>query len=132
MEKFDTQFFVIEHDKEKNLLKVTWRNTEEMETDSYQKAMLEYIAFHEKHPAPFLITDTRNFEMAIGLETQAWLDETIAPRQIALGMKKAAFLVSSDFIAQLSLEQAVDEQANQPFELRFFDNEEEALDWLAE
>lgn len=133
MEKLENKYFTAEADKENGILKQEWlTTTADMDQETYKKYMLKYVEFYENHPMSKSMVDTRNFGFVIDVETQKWVNENIAPRLVALGMKKAAFIVSSDFISQISIEQAVDEQNENPYDMKFFDNTNDAEKWLLE
>lgn len=131
MEKFESKYFTIEVDEKNDLMLQAWLETSgEMGTNTYKEQMEKYVSFHEKYPMKKILVDTLNFNFVMNSETQIWVNQNIAPRQVAFGMQKSAFLVSSDFIAQLSVEQAVEEQGENPYEMAFFDKKEEAINWL--
>jgi len=46
------------------------------------------------------------------------------------GIKKIAFLVSAEMIAQLSIEQTLEESNASAFAVKYFDVEEDAKKWL--
>ena len=74
---------------------------------------------------------SKNFEFTISPEIQKWIDEKIFPRYIKAGVKKFAYIMSSDMVAQLSIEQTMEEQqASQGFQTNYFDNEADARKWL--
>jgi hypothetical protein len=70
-------------------------------------------------------------KFALTPETQEWADG-LFPRILNAGVKKIAFIISSDVFAQISVEQLMEEKnvktAN--FEIHYFDNEKDALKWF--
>lgn len=130
MKYFEHEFFIIETTPEHDLIKKTWHNTNRMSDKTFRQAMLNYIAIHETNPSEKILVDSKKFFMPVSVSTQKWIDDTIAPRQVALGLRYMAFVYSNKYISQLSIEQAVDEQTERPFIVRFFDDTDEAINWL--
>lgn len=111
-------------------LRVTWKedsiNLEDAEFMAINEKYLELIQAH-KLTAFFI--DTRKFLYTISPEIQDWVGENILSKLPELGVKRLAFLMSEEFIAQLSIEQTMD-NLGENCQMRYFDNKEEALTWL--
>ncbi len=52
------------------------------------------------------------------------------PKAIAAGLRKVAIVNSPELISQLSAEQMMDEEESGIFITRYFDNIEDALNWV--
>ncbi len=61
---------------------------------------------------------------------QDWVSEHIFRDMREAGVKKLALIVSSDIIAQMSIEQLVDDDPVKGFVTGYFDNIEEAKMWI--
>jgi len=91
--------------------------------------MLEQI---QKYLPQRMLINLTSFTFLIDPQLQAWNAAHIIPYIRAQGLKKAAFVMSSDFIAQLSVEQANEEGATQSNITQYFDSETTALEWLTQ
>ena len=79
---------------------------------------------------PFAILDnTTDFAFPITPELQTWVGTEVFPRFIAAGVRRYALIVSSEFIAQLSIEQTM-EEAGDNFQTAYFDSEDKAAAWI--
>ena len=75
------------------------------------------------------LCDTKNLFYTITLEMQVWTDENVTRFWDNTPLEKVAFIVSSEFIAQLSVEQLMDESTHK-YKFAYFDSEENATNWL--
>ena len=97
----------------------------------YQAQMMEYAERVEKYRPDFSMADTINFLYTITPDMQDWTNTEFMPRFIGAGVKKQAFVVSKDLFSQVSVEQTMEEEQNiKAFQFRYFDSQEEALEWL--
>jgi hypothetical protein len=112
------------------VVRATWtKKTSEMYTEDFQTCIKEiWKAVREKLPKGFM-GDTRNFGFTIPPETQEWYGTNI--KDTFSNTPKIAMLMSSEFISQLSIEQTIEEDKNTGVTTRYFDDENQALQWLA-
>ncbi|HAI77152.1 MAG TPA: hypothetical protein DCM08_12985, partial [Microscillaceae bacterium] len=61
---------------------------------------------------------------------QSWVDQEIFPQFVQAGLRKYAIIVSQEMVAQLSIEQTMEESQASNFQVRYFDDSEEAMRWL--
>jgi len=61
---------------------------------------------------------------------QKWLFQNYLIHFEELGILKAAFVMSKEFIVQLAIEQSVDEDVKELFQRNYFATYNEALEWL--
>ncbi|PTX21320.1 SpoIIAA-like protein [Pontibacter mucosus] len=68
----------------------------------------------------------------ISIEDQIWANEVIAPRLATeSSLRKMAFLEPADTFSRLILENMMDKARDIiPFEMQFFEKEEDALEWF--
>ncbi len=78
----------------------------------------------------FIMTDDRKRGFIYDVDIQKWVAETVAHAAINAGVKKYAILLPTEMISSLSTEQTVDEIADLPLEIKYFEDEEKAMDWL--
>jgi hypothetical protein len=127
---FANDFISIEYMPEIGVVRATWtKKTSEMYTEDFQTCIKEiWKAVREKLPKGFM-GDTRNFGFTIPPETQEWYGTNI--KDTFSNTPKIAMLMSSEFISQLSIEQTIEEDKNTGVTTRYFDDENQALQWLA-
>lgn len=100
----------------------------EMSEEDFKKEQLLYLEFAKRLKPKRGLVNSKNFRFTIDPQLQDWMNETLHPHYQELGLKKAAFLVPEDFFAQFSIEQIFDDY--QPFQVMYFDKEENAREWL--
>ena len=106
--------------------------TKHMDAGNYRQVMREHAQLlKEKNPA-FILEDTRNFHFIINPELRSWLQDYMKEEMKEMEILRTAILSGDDFFVQLSIEQVIpdDVDRNVIKELRYFEEEEEALLWL--
>jgi SpoIIAA-like len=133
---YSSKYVEIQFFESQSLLEAVWLPTTENMNQEEYKATFEKILtlFQEYHPV-FWLGDTVNFKMAVVPELQEWTAQTLTPQLIDLGLRKMALLIPEELIANLALQQSVDEitdemEQEKAFEMRYFDKIEEARKWL--
>ncbi len=128
---FEDQFISIAYQAEKQLLFASWTPASENLSDEHFKAINKmYIEFVEKYEVKNFLLNTENFLFSITVELQHWVGEHILLNLKEMGLQKVAFIVSKEFIAQLSIELTMQENPNL-MSVAYFDNQEEAQKWLS-
>jgi len=129
---FENSFISIGFSRNKNLVINNWKEaTDAMTDEEYKTLALKQVAvLEEKKPFNWLV-NLAELKFALTPQTQEWADG-LFPRILNTGVKKIAFIISSDVFAQISVEQLMEEKnvktAN--FEIHYFDNEKDALKWF--
>ncbi|MCU0393871.1 MAG: hypothetical protein MUE81_22400 [Thermoflexibacter sp.] len=100
----------------------------EMTEDEFKKEQLIYLDFAEKLKPKVGFVNSRELLFTITPSIQNWMNETLHPRYVDIGLKKAAFLMSSDFFSEISIRQIFEDYL--PFQVGYFDDEKEAKSWL--
>ncbi len=133
MEVFENEFVTVIWDEAQNILKAVWTPETEHMTDqefkdSIQRGVWENIAQYK--PKGF-IGETREFLYVIAPEAQEWYAQNIS-NVLGTHTKKIAMIISEDFIAQLSVEQTIEEDQQSGWTTRYFTQESDALQWIHE
>jgi hypothetical protein len=111
-------------------LRVTWKEGSVNLLDvEFMEINEKYLELIEAHKLKSFFIDTRKFYYTIDPEMQAWVGENILSKLPGLGIKRLAFLMSEEFIAQLSIEQTMD-NLGESCQMRYFDDREEAIEWV--
>lgn len=130
---YESDFQRYRIDKESNFLQADWfEKSEEMSDDDFKNEMEKELEYVQKFNIENYLIDTLNFRFIINPDLQAWADTYINTKLDKLGLKKLAYVVSQDYIAQLSITQTMGESVKQNYQTHFFASFEEAETWLAE
>jgi hypothetical protein len=128
---YESKFLQLEFDADTKLIELTWLpHTENMTEESYKSEFLVYLQSILNLRPTKLIADTRLMDFVISPELQKWTNQTIFPKSLEIGLNKVAFVVSREFITQMSIEKTMKENEGSQFITRYFDQKEKALDWI--
>lgn len=127
---YESHFQKISFSEEDAIFEIEWENTVELEDETYRQEAQNQAQVYEKYNGKGLLIDTSNFVFGIVPETQEWVADFIIPKVNQAGITHVATLVSSDFIAQLSIEQSIDEDDKSLIVHKLFDKKTEAYNWL--
>ncbi len=105
--------------------------TENMETDEFKKEMLIFVEMCKKYKPDKELVNLLDMRYIIVPEEQEWMDNEILQKYITI-IKRGAFLVPTELVAQISVEQTMEEEAGQKFVQQYFENEDKARKWLME
>lgn len=128
---YESPYLIIEHIEEGNYQINTWLpNSKNLDDAIFKKEVSEQVKIAlEKNTIAF-ITDSSSFFFTIHPEIQEWVSETIFKDMCEAGVKKLALLSSNDIVAQLSIEQLIDDDTVKGFVSEFFDDTEKAKEWI--
>lgn len=134
----DNKYFATYYDTDLNILELTWyEESEDMEDQEYKDLNLEVIQKIESLDdvrIDLYYLDNRNFLFSMSPELQEWQAANLSVKLNLYSpnpeLIKAAVLVSKDFISQLSIEQAIEEDQATESNTKYFEEEEEARAWL--
>ena len=128
---FENKYVTIAYDLSLSSSFLTWTmETEYMTDEEFREIQIIYNNCNVDCRLQRTLLDTQNLRFLIGVETQQWLAEKLYPRAIEAGMKRVAVVVSEEIIAQLSVEQAIQEDKTDAFQTQYFDSREDASTWL--
>jgi len=131
MELYKSKFVEISLSDNNQVIINDWfKTTAEMTDEQYKTDMLKFAELVSLRKPKFHLIKSIDFLYAITVEMQDWTNTTIFPKLAEAGIKKIAFLVSAEMIAQLSIEQTLEESNASAFAVKYFDVEEDAKKWL--
>lgn len=129
MEVYKNDYWTISH--KDDLLTPIWNNNSaNMTEDLYKSEMENYVELVEKYQPKQLLIDCKEFNFPITPNIQEWIDNKIFPRVLLVGVKYVAIVIPSELIANLSVQQAMEEPEGAKFATRYFDNREDGTQWL--
>ncbi len=120
----------------KQLFEWIWtKETLFMSEDEFKKETLLYAEKVLEHKPKYLFINTIDMEFVIDPPMQLWYTQNVAFKTAQAGVKKIAFLVSRDIFVQMSVKQTEEEidavrKAPNPIEIKYFESEKEARNWL--
>lgn len=131
MEVYKSTYWTIFYEKGEQLLIPIWSSSSSnMTKDVYKAEMKNYLQVVEEYEPTRLLIDCREFYFPIEPEIQEWIDKNIFPKVLNVGVKYVAIVIPSELIANLSVQQAMEEQEGLKFTTRYFDNREDAKKWV--
>jgi len=103
--------------------------TEEMETSAFKNEMTLFADMCVANRPARALIDLLEMRYPIAPETQVWMNTEVFTRYYHI-IKKIAFLMPTELIPNLSVEQVLEEDLGKKFIQSYFDNEKSAMDWL--
>ena len=133
MELLETKYQKFEFDKPNSILIQNWQaSTVDMDDDEYKKEQLSMLKFVRENDATKLLANTKEFRLPLVPEMQEWTSREINDVMYKSGITKVAFIVTSNIFSQVSIEQTQNENPDDCFVLKYFDNANEGIKWLKE
>lgn len=132
MEKiYESNYMTLYFCTKDNIIEEVWNETsEKMKEKEFQTEILTTLKYMEIHQAKYYLVNAKLLHFTISVELQAWMFQNFITPFLKLGIYYAAFVMPTEIITQLSIEQTTDEESDGIFHRRFFDNKKEALNWL--
>ena len=101
------------------------------EVTLFKMDLLYFLEITENLNPQKNLWDLRDLQIIITPELQVWIDENINQKEVALGIKKEAFVLKDDIVVEASIEQTMTEQEFGVFiETQSFNDYQQALCWL--
>ena len=128
---YESIFLRLDFFEDKGFIEATWYPTTENFTErEYKEEFLNYLHLALEFKPKRAMINTQDFLFTTSPTLQEWTSETISAPIIEMGLKQMAFVVSKEFIAQLAIEQLMEEPSAQKFTTKYFDSKEEAKEWI--
>ncbi len=121
----------------KPLIELVWLPASaDMDDTGYYENLTAVIDLLREHRPKLWLGDTRQLNFTIGPELQDWNANVLNPEILAVGLEKMALVLPEELIANLSVQQSVEEMEVKntkggQFTTRYFDNRQDALAWVA-
>lgn len=135
MQVSDFQTITYEADKQIVFVRVNERSVSAT-TGLVKEAQYTILEALEQYKPIFLLINLVELHFPITPELQEWLNQEILPRLFGSGVKRIAYIMPTEFIEKLSIEQVYDEvataieQTEATTQVNYFDNEAEGLRWF--
>ncbi len=132
MKIFENEFIVISIEESNNLYVENWLPaTKNMTKDQWKETRLKLRDAFLQYKTDKLLTLTKEFYFAITPELQEWLAEKVT-KEVGHLIKKIALIIPTSVIAEMGVEQLMEEKETGKLLSKYFDDEQEARKWLFE
>lgn len=126
---YQTNYVTTFYSEEKSQIEHRWvAQSYEMTEEEFKEEQLRYLDLIKTLKPQKGLVNSVDFLFTIAPLVQDWMNQELHTQYTKMVFKKAAFVVSSDIFARISIEQIFDDY--QPFEVCYFEQEEEAQRWL--
>lgn len=133
MEIYNDKFIKYVYEEKNSLLAFYWtKESENMSTEVYKELMIKGVEFLKSYNPKYLIDNSLEKTYVTTVEMQEWVAKNALSKIFENGIQKFAIIESKELIIQLSTEQAVEENKNSKYGVKFFVNEQEAREWFNE
>ncbi len=130
----DNIFQTIHYDKTNDIIIVSWKpSTENMTSEDYKKHLSIILYEGEIRHTKYVLSDARQMKFAIVPDLQIWGAKAITESIIKNGnFKKCAIVQSPDIFIAVGLQQMMEEDEinTQKFQTQYFDDLENAKQWI--
>ncbi|MGB8191454.1 MAG: hypothetical protein WCF67_06020 [Chitinophagaceae bacterium] len=130
-ELYRSAYQFIEYHPEYSLIKrVIMDHPENMGRPGFQHEWLEYANTIRKFQPENILVDASRFDYIIPKEVQEWINQHVVSVFNEIHLKKWAIIIPPQFLNQVSIEQTIEANPANTFEVQYFESEEEARQWL--
>jgi len=131
MQIFDNKFVSYIFNIALNTIEEHWKpESITMNEDDLKEVMIKLTLLFKEYKPKYFISAAENFAFPVPPDLQIWIDKTVAPVALSIGLERIARIFSKDFLVQLSLEQFAEEIMVGKIKTKFFSNIEDAHLWL--
>lgn len=131
MKVYQSKYLEVHFFADWQLIEMIWLPAStDMTTDEYKSESLIFLDFVQQLQPKRILADTRDLFFIIVPDTQEWVNEQILKPSQAIGLMQSATVVSQSIFTLISVEQMLEEPEGLKINNRYFDNREEARQWL--
>ncbi len=129
MNIYQSKFLEINYFADNQLIEATWLpETTNMNVEEYKIEFLNLLSLFATRNINKLIADQKKLFFMVVPEVQEWVNKNIFVKMPPINL---AVVLPEDIIAQLAVEQLLDEQESKiVFKTKFFDDKEKAKAWI--
>lgn len=96
----------------------------------YKETIDEWRLAIEKYKPKIQLIDYSDYNTKITNDLQKYTYEKLVKPAYIAGVRKVAFLIAHDLFAQMSIEELMQKATDEMFEIRYFDDFQDAKNWL--
>jgi hypothetical protein len=132
MTKDFRESYSVSYDKAKDILFLRWfKVSKDIDEEDFYQSQKDYQRSILKHKPRNTIIDLREMKFIVRPALQEKIAMEHFPDAIAAGLTRVAILNTTEFVTRIWAEQFMEEDETGTFMTRYYDNEEDALKWLA-
>ena len=121
----------IEYDPEYSLLKrVLTVTANGYSWPEHQLEWQEYASLVRNYKPENIFVDASRFDFLLKREMQEWINRNVIAIYNDISLRKWAIVVPPQFLQQVGIEQTIDANPANVFKTKYFEKENEAMDWL--
>jgi hypothetical protein len=128
MPHLEKDYVVIEYDGSLDAAKLRWRGF--VDGEKFREALNEGLVLVEQESADNWFADLRELE-TVAEEDQQWSNEEWFPRAIDAGLKNMAIVQPESVVAEMSVDNIIQEVDGADLVTHYFDDPDDAREWLA-
>ncbi|WP_375562351.1 hypothetical protein ACE193_07315 [Bernardetia sp. OM2101] len=123
-------YYTVEYLKDQNIVKSVWIG-KYLPIEDIKTAALLGLSFFKKYKATKILNDNKKLEGSWD-EANEWIAKRWTPQATEAGLVKLAHVVADEILAKFSAKfmKMENDLQDTTFQLKLFDNEKEALEWL--
>lgn len=130
-ELYRSAYQYIEYFPEYAMIKrVLMSHPENLGRPGFQHEWLEYANTIRSYQPQHILVDASQFDYIIPKDIQDWINENVIAVFNEVKLKKWAIIIPPQFLNQVSIEQTIEANPRNSFEVQYFETEEDALHWL--
>ncbi len=130
MKVFENEFLIISIEEKNNLYVEKWLPaTQKMTDKEWKESRIKLKEIFLKYKPNKILSLTKEFYFPISPELQNWLAINITEK-IGKMIEKVALIVPSDIVAELGVQELMEEKATGQLVSKYFEQEAKAREWL--
>jgi len=129
----DNIYQTLSYDPDKSLIKQLWKQGSiDLNDENYKSELILYVEIIEKYQPTKILVNIQNLMYAITPGVQIWTINNIVLRVVNAEPEKQAFVVPKNFPVNITKDQneQYDDDMDLGINIRYYENEEEALKWI--
>jgi hypothetical protein len=131
MRVHQSDYLQIDSFDNQRLLELTWLSaTEDMTAEEYKDEHVKLLKFMLDQKTKKVLGNIKELGFVVSPEVQEWMNINIFVPAMEVGFNQLAVVMSTEFLAQLSIEQVMEEEEGQKIITKYFDELEEAREWI--
>ena len=131
MKLYQSDYLQIDAFDEQKLLELTWLPaTANMTSEEYKNEHVELLKFMLDKKVERILGNIKELGFVANPKVQEWMNINIFVPAMEVGFSKLAVVMSTEFFAQLAIEQVMEEEVAQQIMTKYFDDVEEPREWI--
>ncbi len=132
MDLFKNRYCTLSFNEMTGILDQLWtEDTQKMSIEEYQEIQKSTVSMFEQHQAKGIFVDLKKFRWGIAPPMQIWTNKNVIEPLVSAGIKKISYTVPEELVAELSVQQTLEENEDLNFPYQYFSEERLARIWLA-